>query len=478
MYKFIIIIFINFFLIYPNFAQEKILDSKENYLQDIQSIKAELESLKTESEKKLEIKSRELDNLWLCIAGFLVFFMQAGFALVEAGFTRAKNTVNILMKNLSDFSIGSISFWIVGFSLMFAPQLIEGFGIGKIFNQDSLSFSNFFVDGNPDPSQYAFFLFQTVFAGTATTIASGAMAERTKFISYLLYSIIMTAFIYPIFGSFAWKSLIGGEQKGFLESMGFIDFAGSTVVHSVGGWAGLAGTLMLRPRLDRYHNGKIEPIFGHNMSLATLGVFILWFGWFGFNPGSTGTIEGSNFAIVAVTTTIAAAAGALGAMLASWIVFKLPDIGITLNGVLAGLVAITAGCNNLSIASSLFVGFVAGCLIVPSVLFFDRLKIDDPVGAISVHGVAGAWGTIAVGLFANPKFGGDPSVAGFFYGGGWKLLGVQSLGVLVAFVWSFSTSFLVFWSLKNTIGLRVSEDEEILGLDILEHGNEAYPISK
>ena len=432
-----------------------------------------------ENAKQIALKSGEMDLLWLLIASFLVFFMQAGFALVEAGFTREKNTVNILMKNIADFSIGSISFWLFGFSLMFGPQIIEGFGIGKIFGEGNMSLPEFF-DSNqlPSPTMYGFFFFQTVFAATATTIASGAMAERTKFISYLFYSFLMTSIIYPIFGSLAWKSLMGGAEKGYLENLGFIDFAGSTVVHSMGAWAGLAGTLFLKPRMDRYRENKVEPIFGHNMSLASLGFFILWFGWFGFNPGSTGSTSGGSFAIIAVTTNLSAVGGIIGAMLTSWIIFKLPDIGITLNGGLAGLVAITAGCNNLSPGSSILVGFVAGVLVVLGVLLFDRLKIDDPVGAISVHGLAGAWGTLAVGLFANPAYGGDPLIRGLFYGGGMGLLSSQTIGVLVALVWSFSASSMVFLGLKYTIGLRVSEDEEILGLDILEHGNEAYPISK
>jgi Amt family ammonium transporter len=454
-------------------------DSSYKTEESINSIRSELQIYKEEMARKIEIKEKEIDLLWTLIAAFLVFFMQAGFALLEAGFTRAKNTVNILMKNISDFTIGSLAFWFIGFGLMFGPQLISGFGLGSPWAGNNLSFSHFFnSDGKPEPSYYAFFLFQCVFAGTATTIASGAMAERTKFISYLGYSLLMTAIVYPIFGSLVWKGLYGGEEKGFLEAKGFIDFAGSTVVHSVGGWAGLAGTLILKPRLDRYHGNQVEPIFGHNMSLATLGVFILWFGWFGFNPGSTGTIKDGSFAVIALTTNMAAAAGILGAMLTSWAIFKLPDIGITLNGGLAGLVAITAGCNNLSITTSILVGFLAGIIVVCSVLLLDKWKIDDPVGAVSVHGVGGAWGTIAVGLFASPQFGGESAPKGLFYGGGFDLLLVQMLGVVMAFVWAFGISTLIFLLLKHTIGLRVTEDEEIVGLDILEHGNEAYPTSK
>ncbi|HNF14282.1 MAG TPA: ammonium transporter, partial [Leptospiraceae bacterium] len=283
-----------------------------------------------------EQSRKSADMLWVTLCAALVFFMQAGFALVEAGFTRQKNTVNILMKNITDFTCGSIIFWLIGFGFMF--------GIG------AAGFIPEFFDssGSPKGELFAFLLFQSVFAGTATTIVSGAMAERTKFVSYIIFSVIMTGLIYPIFGNFAWKGLFPGNEKGILESMGFIDFAGSTVVHSIGAWAGLAGTLLLGPRLERYHDNKIEPIFGHNMSLAALGVFILWFGWFGFNPGSTGSIQGSSFPVIAVTTNLSASAGAISAMIFSWIVFKLPDMGITLNGILGGLVAVTAGCNNIN----------------------------------------------------------------------------------------------------------------------------------
>ncbi|MDX1960445.1 MAG: ammonium transporter [Leptospiraceae bacterium] len=455
-------------------SQEEFQELKNN----IDTISTKLTEENKSLKKDLETKSKEIDLFWLMIAGFLVFFMQAGFALVEAGFTRAKNAVNILMKNLSDFAIGTVFFWLVGFGLMFGPQLFSGIGIGKLWGEGNLLGPSFLEGNIPSPSAFGFFFFQMVFAATATTIASGAMAERTKFVSYLVYSLMMTAVIYPIFGSFAWKGLYGGTEKGFLEALGFIDFAGSTVVHSIGAWAGLAGTIILKPRLDRFHHGKIEPIFGHNMSLATLGVFILWFGWFGFNPGSTGTISGASFTVIAVVTNAAAAAGVIGAMLVSWIWFKLPDIGITLNGGLAGLVAITAGCNNLSITSALIVGFIAGALVVVGVMTLDKFQIDDPVGAVSVHGIAGAWGTLSVGLFANPNFGGNPEIKGLFFGGGFHQLGVQALGVLVAFLWAIASSLVVFFLLKKTIGLRVTEDEEIVGLDILEHGNEAYPVSK
>lgn len=472
-YLFIAIVFVGSLHSQPNPQEIELQNSNLNIQESLEKLSLENQNLK----KELTSFQTDVNNLWMMIAGFLVFFMQAGFALVEAGFTRAKNTVNILMKNISDFSIGSIGFWMIGFSLMFGAQSISGFGIGKLFGEGSYIPAEFLNGSEFDMNQFAFFFFQVVFAGTSATIASGAMAERTKFISYLIYSFVMSAFIYPIFGSLAWKGLFAasGEEKGFLEAMGFIDFAGSTVVHSVGAWAGLAGTIVLGSRLDRYTNGKVEPIFGHNMSFAALGFFILWFGWFGFNPGSTGVVNESRFTIIAVNTNMAAASGALGALITCWMIFKMPDIGITINGGLAGLVAITAGCNNLSVGSSIFIGFVAGVLIVFSVLALDKLKIDDPVGAVSVHGVAGAWGTLGVGLFAHPKLG---ESVGLFYGGGWQLLKVQSIGVLIAFVWTFSISWILFKTLKATIGLRVTEDEEIIGLDILEHGNEAYPTSK
>ncbi|HMW04844.1 MAG TPA: ammonium transporter [Leptospiraceae bacterium] len=441
---------------------------------EINTIKADLSQFKGVMEsiqKESNSLKAEINLLWICIAAFLVFFMQAGFALVEAGFTRAKNTVNILMKNLSDFTIGSICFWLIGFSLMFGPHLLEGIGIGKI---SFLETSLLLEDGKPSPFKYGFFLFQLVFAATATTIVSGAMAERTKFTAYLIYSFLMTALIYPIFGSFAWSNLFDTNNPGFLAKMGFVDFAGSTVVHSIGGWAGLAGTMVLKPRLGRYQpGGVIIPILGHNMTIAAIGVFILWLGWFGFNPGSSGTIQGGSFAIIAITTNMAAAAGAISAMTLSWILFTKPDIGITLNGGLAGLVAITAGCHTVGITSAVIIGMMSGLLVVGGVLFLDKLGIDDPVGAVSVHGLNGAWGTLAVGLFADSTFGGGPN--GLFFGGGFSLLLTQIIGVLVAFVWSFSLSYLVFFTMEKTIGLRVTEDEEIIGLDLLEHGNEAYP---
>ena len=440
----------------------------ESFREEIKVLKEASLAIKQES----EVFRSEVNLLWVCIASFLVFFMQAGFALVEAGFTRAKNAVNILMKNLSDFTLGSICFWLIGFSLMFGPHIIEGVGLGKIsFLETGLLLDE---SGKPSSFKFGFFLFQLVFAATATTIVSGAMAERTKFTAYLMYSFLMTAFIYPIFGSFVWSNLFDAKNVGFLAKMGFIDFAGSTVVHSIGGWAGLAGTMVLKPRIGRYQpGGVIIPILGHNMTIAAMGVFILWLGWFGFNPGSTGVINGGSFAIIAITTNMSAAAGALSAMALSWLLFKKPDIGITLNGGLAGLVAIPAGCNNVGITSAVIIGLIGGLLVVGGVLLLDKLGVDDPVGAVSVHGINGAWGTIAVGLFADANFGSGPN--GLFFGGGLSLLGVQLVGVVSAFLWSFTLSYAVFFLMEKTIGLRVSEDEEIVGLDLLEHGNEAYP---
>ncbi len=389
-----------------------------------------------------------INTVWTCVAAFLVFFMQAGFAMVEAGFTRAKNAVNILMKNLMDFSIGTIAFFIVGFGLMFGTTL--------------------FALGGVEPGtdwNWTFLIFQTVFAATAATIVSGAMAERTKFVGYLIYSFFITLFIYPVFGSWAWGGLLDGG--GWLEKLGFLDFAGSTVVHSVGGWLALAGAVVLGPRIDKYGpDGRPKAILGHNIPLAALGVFILWFGWFGFNPGSTTTGDGS-IGYIAVTTNLAAAAGAVVAMCASWLVMKKPEASMTLNGALAGLVSITAPCDGVSPLGAICIGSVGGVIVVLSVLFIDHiLKIDDPVGAVSVHGVCGMWGTLAVGLF-NLK-------SGLLYGGGIRQLAVQALGAAAAFVWAFGLGLLLFSAIKRTIGLRVTSEEELKGLDLGEHGMEAY----
>ncbi len=392
-----------------------------------------------------------LDYVWTLIAAALVFFMQAGFAMVEAGFTRAKSAINILMKNLMDFSMGSIFFWAIGFGIMFGATTTGWFGTTGFF------LSDFKIGG--DPWVLAFWMFQCVFAATAVTIVSGAMAERTKFTGYLIYSAVLCAFIYPIFGSWAWGSLFNGN--GWLEGLGFIDFAGSTVVHSVGGWAALAGAIVLGPRKGKYdQDGKIHAIPGHNIPLAALGIFILWLGWFGFNPGST-TAGNTDIAMIFVNTNLAAAAAAVAAMFTSWALFKKPEISMSLNGALAGLVGITAGCANVSPTSSVIIGLVAGVLVVLSVLFFDRIKIDDPVGAISAHGVCGAWGTLAAGLF---NIGGVTT----------KIISVQLIGIGAAFVWAFGTAFILFKLIKATIGLRISEEDELLGVDVVEHGGHAY----
>jgi Amt family ammonium transporter len=407
-----------------------------------------LESIKEELQTNINI-------VWTCVAAFLVFFMQAGFAMVESGFTRAKNAVNILMKNLMDFSVGTIAFFLVGFGLMF----------GKT---NGLFGTTLFGLGGVEPGtdwNWTFLIFQTVFAATAATIVSGAMAERTRFVGYLVYSFFISLFIYPVFGSWAWGGLLDGG--GWLEKLGFLDFAGSTVVHSVGGWLALAGAIVLGPRIDKYGpDGKPKAIPGHNIPVAALGVFILWFGWFGFNPGSTTTGDGS-IGYIAVTTNLAAAAGAILAMITAWVIMKKPDASMALNGALAGLVAITAPCDGVSPFGAIIIGSVAGVLVVLSVLFIDRtLKVDDPVGAVSVHGVNGLWGTLSAGLFNMET--------GLFYGGGLKQLGVQALGAGAAFVWAFGLGLVLFYAISKTIGLRVTAEEELKGLDIGEHGMEAY----
>ena len=396
-----------------------------------------------------------INIVWTCVAAFLVFFMQAGFAMVEAGFTRAKNAVNILMKNLMDFSVGTIAFFLIGFGLMFGKS-------NGLFGTTLFGISG--VEPGSDWN-WTFLIFQTVFAATAATIVSGAMAERTKFIGYLAYSFFITLFIYPIFGSWAWGGLLDGG--GWLENLGFLDFAGSTVVHSIGGWLALAGAIMLGPRLGKYGpDGKPKAILGHNIPLAALGVFILWFGWFGFNAGSTTTGNGS-IGYIAVTTNLAAAAGAIVAMIVSWMIMKKPDASMALNGALAGLVSITAPCDAVSPVGAIIIGTIGGSLVVLSVMFIDNiLKIDDPVGAVSVHGVCGLWGTLSVGLFNMDS--------GLFYGGGLKQLGVQALGAGAAFLWAFGLGLALFYGIKKTIGLRVTTEEELKGLDIGEHGMEAY----
>ena len=397
-----------------------------------------------------------VDTIWVLLAAILVMFMQPGFAMVEAGFTRGKNTANILMKNFADFSIGSLVFWLVGYTLMYGED-IGGF-MGKI----DLFFSSDEINGVPDKASL---LFQTVFAATAATIVSGAMAERTKFGSYLVFSLVITAVIYPISGHWIW----GG---GWLSERGFHDFAGSTAVHSVGAWVGLMGAMIVGPRIGKYSKkGEPRAIPGHNLILGALGVFILWFGWFGFNAGSqlaaAGTDNAMAIAHIAVTTNLAAGSGALTALFLTWILYKRPGLSLTLNGALAGLVGITAGCDIVSPGGAVAIGVIAGVVLVLGVSFIDKvLKIDDPVGAVSVHGLAGATGTILVGVFATD--------GGLLYGGGAALLGTQIIGVLAVAAWALGTGFVLFSIIKYTAGLRVSKVIEVEGLDVYEHGESSY----
>ena len=398
-----------------------------------------------------------IDNMWLLVAAFLVMFMQPGFAMVEAGFTRSKNTANILMKNLMDFSIGSLLYWIIGFTIMYGDSIGGFIGMPDLF---------FMSDGFGDNySDYADLFFQTVFAATAATIVSGAMAERTEFKAYLIFTIVITVLIYPVSGHWTW----GG---GWLSQLGFHDFAGSSIVHSVGAWVGLAGAAIIGPRLGKYgKDGKPTAIPGHNLAMGALGVFILWFGWFGFNPGSQLAAAGTDNAVaighIAVTTNLAAAAGAVTAMLVAWARYKRPSLSISLNGALAGLVAITAGCDAVDPVGAVLIGTIAGFVLPFAVEFIDKiLKVDDPVGAISVHGVSGAFGTLAVGLFSTSE--------GLFYGGGVKLLGIQAIGVLAFFAWAFGLGLLLFFILKKANILRVSKRIEEEGLDVYEHGESAY----
>jgi len=417
------------------------------------------------AEKAVEYLSQSNANImWTLIASILVMFMQAGFAMVEAGLTRAKNSGNILMKNMFDFAAGGPVFFLFGFALMMGTDQ------GGLFGWSNFGLSDFSPLNDEGTWGFTYWFFQCVFAATATTIVSGAIAERTKFVGYLVISVVITGLIYPISGHWIW----GGGWLAKLSTP-MIDFAGSTVVHSVGGWIALAGAILMGPRIGKYSaDGTSRAIPGHNMPLVALGVFILWFGWFGFNPGST-TAAQANIALIAVTTNMAGCTGGVAAMVISWIRYGKPDVSMSLNGVLAGLVAITAGCANVSPASAMIIGLIAGVVVVYSVDFLDKvLKIDDPVGAISVHGVCGALGTICVGLFASPDYGGTGAVAGLFNGGGTALLMTQLIGVGSVFVWAFGTGLVLFFLLKVTIGIRVPAEEEVKGLDITEHGQEAY----
>lgn len=422
-----------------------------------------------------------INFLWTLVATVMVFSMQAGFALVEAGFTRAKNTVAILMKNLVDFATGSLIFFLVGFGLMFGTSNSPTAGF---FGTDA-----FMLMGGPFPFtddtayadvpwSYTFLLWQMVFAATAATIVSGAMAERTRFSAYLLYCVFITGLIYPVFGHWVWGSAFQGSGGWLQAPVGgllhklelpkFHDFAGSTVVHSIGGWAALAGAIMVGPRTGKFTNGRINPIPGHSMPLSFLGMFILWLGWFGFNAGSTLTVTGGHevmggtgkaIGLIALNTNLSACAGALTAVILTMMRFGKADLGLSINGALGGLVGITAGCANVYPASAIAIGAIAGCIVVFAVLFIDSIGIDDPVGAISVHLCCGIWGTLACALF-------DAT--------GKVHLGVQLLGVVAAALWVFPTMLLFFFILKNTIGLRVDPEDEEIGLDITEHGAVAY----
>ncbi len=410
-------------------------------------------SAQIDTASEIEGIKTSINTIWVLIAAFLVFFMQAGFGMVEAGFIRAKNTVNILMKNFLDFSMASIAYYIVGFGLMF--------GVGNlIFGKTGFMMTNLPSMMNGIPTG-AFWFFQAMFAAAAATIVAGALAERLKFKAYLAYSFIVSALIYPLVGHWIWGS-------GWLANLGFMDFAGSTVVHAVGGSAAFIGALLLGPRIGKYNKDKsANAIVGHNLPLAALGTLILWFGWFGFNPGSTlSGMDSFLIAKVAVTTNLSAAAGAIVAMVITWYKYGKPDFGMTMNGALAGLVAITAGCAFVHPINAMIIGAIAGVIVVYGVLFMDKINVDDPVGAISVHGMCGIFGTIAVGLFHEDL--------GLFVGGGAKLLGVQALGTFTVAAFVIGSMFLVFKLIDKTIGLRVSRDEELIGLDIGEHANESY----
>lgn len=435
-----------------------------------------------------------LDTVWVLVAAMLVFWMNAGFALVESGLCRAKNCVNILAKNFVVFAISTLSFWVIGWGLMFgdgnpwigtqglflvlgadnSPALGDAYASMNPFSTTSYAGVYGSINWSPVPL-FAKFFFQLVFAGTAATIVSGAVAERIKFGSFIVFSVILVAFMYPVTGHWIW----GG---GYLGSNNFRDFAGSTVVHSVGGWAALAGVIVLGPRIGKFKDGGVKPIPGHNMTSAALGVLILWLGWFGFNPGSTmAAMNGSAIAHVLVNTNIAAATGTLGAMITAWLLLKKPDLSMILNGCLAGLVAITAPCAFTTFASGAIIGFIGGVLAVFAVLFFDKVKLDDPVGALAVHLVNGVWGTLALGLFYHGKAQfGDGAIAntvaaldtGLTRGAQFV---VQLKGVAMVGAFTFILSLIVWFIIKMIFGVRVTKEEEMEGLDIGEHGNEAYP---
>lgn len=410
-------------------------------------------------DKAIETINGDMGALWIVVCAILVFFMQAGFTLVEVGFTRAKNAGNIIMKNIMDLAIGSIMFLAVGYAFMYGDTVVAG-GFMRLSSAEQGYFFFHATDWHN-------LFFQTVFCATAATIVSGAVAGRTKFSTYLIFSLVMTTFIYPISGSWYWPF----DDDAWLNTLGFIDFAGSSVVHAVGGAAALIAAKLVGPRIGKYVDGQVKVIPGHNMVLGALGVLILWLGWFGFNGGSQLAWGGDDTVAaskVIINTNLAAAIGAIAAMFFTWVKYGRPDLSMTLNGALAGLVGITAGCGAVSTLGALAIGLICGIAVVVSIELIDKkLRIDDPVGAISVHGTCGFLGTALVGLFALD--------GGLFYGGGAKLLGVQALGSLSYIGWSVLCTFIVLIILKKTIGLRVTEKEEVDGLDVSEHGITVYP---
>ena len=417
------------------------------------------------------------DTMWVLVTAFLVFFMNLGFACVESGFCRAKNTVTIMAKNFIVFAVSSVAFLVLGFGIMFGDgtALFGTHGLWFVGGADNSPATGDAYQGVYGALNWtgvplwAKFFFQLVFAGTAATIVSGAVAERVRFGAFYLFSFAMVGIVYPVVGHWIW----GG---GWLAKLGMWDFAGSTVVHSVGGWAALVGAMMLGPRVGKYSKeGRVQPIPGHSIALGTIGVFVLWFGWFGFNPGSAMAADAGAIARIAVTTNTAAAGGAIAASIIAWILLGKPDLTMILNGGLAGLVAITAPCAFVSVGSSLIIGVAAGALVVLSVLFFDKVKVDDPVGAISVHLVCGAFGTLALGLFAQDQFSPNTTGNGLFYGGGLGLFFSQLVGVIAVGIF-VTIAAAIFWGiLKAAMGIRVSTEEEVEGLDVGEHGISAYP---
>lgn len=408
-----------------------------------------------------------LDYVWILVAAFLVFIMQAGFAMLEAGFCRAKNAINLLMKNLMDFSIGSLAFFAVGFALMFGASKAGIIGT-----------TGWFLAGEEyDVGRYLLFMFEVVFAATAATIVSGAVAERLKIKAYFIYSIVICAVVYPIYGHWVWG---GGWLASLPLGLGHLDFAGSGVVHAVGGFVGLAGAVVLGPRIGKYtKEGIARGIPGHSLTLAALGCFLLWFGWYGFNAGSTLSAHELRIAVIAVNTTLAASAGAVFALFIVWTRTRKLDVGMAINGAIAGLVAITAPCAWVEAWAALVIGLIGGAVVVYGVNFFDKLHIDDPVGAVSVHGLNGLWGLISLGLFADGTYGNYttelPYATGLFYGGGWEQLAAQAIGAIVCAAWAFGAGFVVFKVMDMIFGIRVPPQEEIEGLDVIEHGGKAYP---